>query len=90
LAFRAVPGPANGVEHKPLAKSECKIPHDDLLDRNHWSVTFNGINILRDKTALRRTLGYLPQEFGASTGASALAMLKHRQNRVTNRWQNRR
>jgi ABC-type multidrug transport system ATPase subunit len=29
------------------------------------SIKFNGIDILRDKTALRRTLGYLPQEFGA-------------------------
>src|SRR5262245_41625795 len=41
------------------------------------SITFNGIDILRDKTAMRRTLGYLPQEFGAYPRASALAMLKH-------------
>jgi ABC-2 type transport system ATP-binding protein len=41
------------------------------------SITFNGIDILQDKTALRRTLGYLPQEFGAYPRTSALTMLKY-------------
>ena len=29
------------------------------------AITFDGIDVLRDKTALRKVLGYLPQEFGA-------------------------
>lgn len=41
------------------------------------TITFAGINVLQDKTALRRTLGYLPQEFGAYPRTSALTMLKY-------------
>jgi ABC-type multidrug transport system ATPase subunit len=48
-----------------------------LQQPDRGSITFNGIDILKDKTALRRTLGYLPQEFGAYPRTSALAMLKH-------------
>jgi len=35
------------------------------------------IDVLRDKTALRRVLGYLPQEFGAYPRTSAETMLRH-------------
>jgi ABC-type multidrug transport system ATPase subunit len=41
------------------------------------SITFDGIDVLRDKMALRRVLGYLPQEFGAYPRTSAEAMLRH-------------
>lgn len=41
------------------------------------SITFDGIDVLRDKTALRRVLGYLPQEFGAYPRTSAEVMLRH-------------
>jgi ABC-type multidrug transport system ATPase subunit len=41
------------------------------------TITFDGIDVLRDKTALRRVLGYLPQEFGAYPRTSAEAMLRH-------------
>lgn len=41
------------------------------------AITFNGIDVLRDKTALRRVLGYLPQEFGAYPRTSAEVMLRH-------------
>lgn len=41
------------------------------------TITFDGIDALRDKTALRRLLGYLPQEFGAYPRTSAEAMLRH-------------
>ena len=40
-------------------------------------IRLNGVDILQDKTALRRTLGYLPQEFGAYPRTSALRMLKY-------------
>ena len=35
------------------------------------------INILKDKTAVRNTLGYLPQEFGIYPRISAVDMLDH-------------
>ena len=40
-------------------------------------ITFNGIDVLRDPTALRRQLGYLPQDFGVYPRVSALEMLDH-------------
>jgi ABC-type multidrug transport system ATPase subunit len=41
------------------------------------TIAFDGIDALRDKTALRRMLGYLPQEFGAYPRTSAERMLRH-------------
>jgi ABC-2 type transport system ATP-binding protein len=41
------------------------------------TITFNGIDVLREKTALRRVLGYLPQEFGSYPRISAETMLRH-------------
>jgi ABC-type multidrug transport system ATPase subunit len=48
-----------------------------LQEPDSGSVTFDGIDVLRDKTALRKVLGYLPQEFGSYPRTSALAMLRH-------------
>ena len=62
----------NGAGKSSLMRTIATL---QLPDRG--SITFNGIDILQDKTALRRTLGYLPQEFGAYPRTSALAMLKH-------------
>ncbi len=44
---------------------------------NSGSITFDGINVLENRTALRRVLGYLPQEFGAYPRTSAQTMLRH-------------
>jgi len=41
------------------------------------SVTFNDINVLEDKNALRRILGYLPQEFGVYPNMSAETLLDY-------------
>jgi ABC-2 type transport system ATP-binding protein len=41
------------------------------------SITFDGIDVLRDRTALRRVLGYLPQDFGAYPHTSVQRMLQH-------------
>jgi ABC-2 type transport system ATP-binding protein len=41
------------------------------------AISFDGIDVLREKTALRRVLGYLPQEFGSYPRTSAQAMLRH-------------
>ncbi len=62
----------NGAGKSSLMRTIATLQQPD-----RGSMTFNGIDILRDKTALRRTLGYLPQEFGAYPRTSALAMLKH-------------
>jgi len=40
-------------------------------------VRFNEIDVLKDPEALRRTLGYLPQDFGVYPRVSAYAMLDH-------------
>ena len=40
-------------------------------------VRFNGIDVLKDPEALRRTLGYLPQDFGVYPRVSAYDMLDH-------------
>lgn len=41
------------------------------------SVVFEGADVLKDPGALRRTLGYLPQEFGVYPRVSAYDMLDH-------------
>ncbi len=40
-------------------------------------ITFDGHDIVAEPMTLRRTLGYLPQEFGAYPGVSARALLTH-------------
>jgi ABC-type multidrug transport system ATPase subunit len=62
----------NGAGKSTLMRTIATLQQPDC-----GSIKFNGIDILRDKTALRRTLGYLPQEFGAYPRTSALTMLKH-------------
>ncbi len=41
------------------------------------TITFDGIDVIKDPRALRRTLGYLPQDFGVYPRVSALEMLDH-------------
>ena len=48
-----------------------------LQEPDSGTITFDGIDVLRDKTALRKVLGYLPQEFGAYPHTSAERMLTH-------------
>ena len=62
----------NGAGKSSLMRTIATLQQPDC-----GSITFNGINILQDKTALRRTLGYLPQEFGTYSRTSALTMLKY-------------
>jgi ABC-type multidrug transport system ATPase subunit len=62
----------NGAGKSSLMRTIATLQQPD-----RGSIKFNGIDILQDKTALRRTLGYLPQEFGAYPRTSALTMLKY-------------
>jgi ABC-2 type transport system ATP-binding protein len=48
-----------------------------LQEADTGSATLGEIDVLRDKDAVRRTLGYLPQEFGVYPKVSAEALLDH-------------
>jgi len=48
-----------------------------LQEADSGSATLGDLDVLKDKDAVRRTLGYLPQEFGVYPRISALEMLDH-------------
>jgi ABC-2 type transport system ATP-binding protein len=48
-----------------------------LQEADSGSITLGDLDVLRDKDAVRRILGYLPQEFGVYPRISAEAMLDH-------------
>jgi ABC-type multidrug transport system ATPase subunit len=48
-----------------------------LQDADSGSIRLDDLDMLADKTAARRRLGYLPQEFGVYPKVSAEAMLDH-------------
>ena len=48
-----------------------------LQEADSGSATLGEIDVLRDKDAVRRTLGYLPQEFGVYPKVSAEHLLDH-------------
>ncbi|WP_017463664.1 ABC transporter ATP-binding protein [Dyella ginsengisoli] len=48
-----------------------------LQDPDSGSITLDGQDLLADKPATRRLLGYLPQEFGVYPKVTAEAMLEH-------------
>jgi len=48
-----------------------------LQEPDQGSITFGDIDVLRQKDKVRRTLGYLPQEFGVYPKVTALELLDH-------------
>ena len=48
-----------------------------LQEPDHGSISFGDIDVPKQKDAVRRTLGYLPQEFGLYPRVSALELLDH-------------
>jgi ABC-2 type transport system ATP-binding protein len=48
-----------------------------LQDPDSGTIRLNGLDVLSDKPAARRQLGYLPQEFGVYPKVSAEALLEH-------------
>ncbi len=48
-----------------------------LQEADSGTATLGDIDVLKDKDAVRRTLGYLPQEFGIYPRISAIDMLGH-------------
>ena len=48
-----------------------------LQDPDSGSIELDGLNVLKQKNAVRKVLGYLPQEFGVYPKMSAIDMLNH-------------
>jgi len=48
-----------------------------LQDPDSGSIDLDGIDVLKQKDEVRKVLGYLPQEFGASPKISAIDMMQH-------------
>lgn len=48
-----------------------------LQEPDSGTITWDGVDILKDKDKVRRTLGYLPQEFGLDPKVTAEDMLDH-------------
>ncbi len=48
-----------------------------LQDPDSGTVHLDGVDVLKDKAAVRKVLGYLPQEFGVYPKMSAVDMLHH-------------
>jgi ABC-2 type transport system ATP-binding protein len=48
-----------------------------LQEPDAGTIRFNGLDVLQDKDAVRRMLGYLPQEFGVYPKVSPETMLNH-------------
>jgi ABC-type multidrug transport system ATPase subunit len=48
-----------------------------LQDPDSGSIHMGDIDVLRDKDAVRRVLGYLPQDFGVYPNVDAVTMLSH-------------
>jgi ABC-2 type transport system ATP-binding protein len=48
-----------------------------LQEPDSGTVFLDGIDVLKDKNAVRQTLGYLPQEFGVYPKLTAVDMLSH-------------
>jgi ABC-2 type transport system ATP-binding protein len=48
-----------------------------LQEPDEGSIDLDGLNVLTEKNAVRKILGYLPQEFGVYPKMSALDMLNH-------------
>src|SRR5262245_18620528 len=62
----------NGAGKSTLMRTIATLQEPDA-----GSISFGEINVLRDKDAVRRILGYLPQEFGVYPRVSALELLDH-------------
>jgi ABC-type multidrug transport system ATPase subunit len=62
----------NGAGKSTLMRTLATLQEPDA-----GTVTLGGVDVVRDKDAVRRTLGYLPQEFGVHPRETAERLLDH-------------
>src|SRR6202789_1247486 len=62
----------NGAGESTLMRTIATLQEPDS-----GTIVLDGIDVLKDKNAVRRTLGYLPQEFGVYPKISAIDLLSH-------------
>jgi ABC-2 type transport system ATP-binding protein len=62
----------NGAGKSTLMRTIATLQEPDT-----GSITLGDIDVVREKERVRRTLGYLPQEFGVYPGVSAERLLEH-------------
>jgi ABC-type multidrug transport system ATPase subunit len=62
----------NGAGKSSLMRTIATLQEPDA-----GSIVFDGADVATDKDAIRRRLGYLPQEFGVYPRTSAVVMLDH-------------
>ena len=62
----------NGAGKSSLMRTIATLQQPDS-----GSIVFNGIDVLKDPQALRKTLGYLPQDFSVYPRISAFDLLDH-------------
>ena len=62
----------NGAGKSTLMRTIATLQQPDS-----GSITFDGIEVLKDSDSLRKILGYLPQDYGVYPRISAVDMLDH-------------
>jgi ABC-2 type transport system ATP-binding protein len=62
----------NGAGKSTLMRTLATLQEPDA-----GAIEFGGIDVVRQKEEMRRTLGYLPQEFGVYPNVSAQRLLQH-------------
>jgi ABC-2 type transport system ATP-binding protein len=62
----------NGAGKSTLMRTVATLQEPDS-----GTIFLDGIDVLKDKNAVRQTLGYLPQEFGVYPKISAMDLLSH-------------
>jgi ABC-type sugar transport system ATPase subunit len=62
----------NGAGKSTLMRTIATLQEPDC-----GTIFLDGINVLKEKNAVRQTLGYLPQELGVYPKLSAIDMLSH-------------
>src|SRR5690606_11459000 len=77
VALEIPPGMFGLLGPNGAGKSTLMRTIATLQDPDEGSIRFGDIDVLRDKPALRRVLGYLPQDFGAYPHLDAIAQLEH-------------
>lgn len=67
----------NGAGKSSLMRTLATLQEADAGSATLTTADGTGIDVLKDKDALRRRLGYLPQDFGVYPKVSALDLLDH-------------